>query len=108
MIEVLAVQVSLGKTLNPKLLSVGLAAPCMAAAAQWCISVCVNGCMRGHCKALWGTLMELESYRTVQSIYHFANKRTNHSESSTLQISMIPPFIQWWKKYQPVRTGHLG
>ena len=40
----LHVEVSLGKTLNPNLPPVGLAAPCMvAAAAHWGMNVCVNG-----------------------------------------------------------------
>lgn len=36
------IRVSLGESLNPKLLPVGLAAPCTAAAAHWCMSACVS------------------------------------------------------------------
>ena len=46
------VEVSLSKTLNPKLLLMGRPMPHKAALSP-SVSVCVNGWMRGKCKTLW-------------------------------------------------------
>lgn len=58
-------EASLDRTLNSKLLLMGLAAPCIAAAPHWRTSVRVNGCMTGHCKALCATVKALESVSAV-------------------------------------------
>lgn len=49
-----SVEVYLGKTLNPKLLMMVRAAPCMVAQSHQCASVFVNGWIRGkNCEVFW-------------------------------------------------------
>lgn len=109
MIEVSAVQVSLSKTLNPKLLTVGLAAPCMAAAAQCCITVCV--CEWVNERPLQSPLGHLDGagklpYSTVHLAFcHQAYQPLRELDTADLHG---PPFHTMVVKYQPVRTGHLG
>lgn len=70
-----SVVVSVGKTLNPKLLSIRLAAPCVAAAIYWCMNVCewVNE------TPLWSTLRccncARKNYIQVQPIMHHCQVR---------------------------------
>lgn len=92
-VQIPAPSVHMPKCPRARLLPMGLAAHCMAAVAHWCMSVCMDGWMRG--KLLWGAMTMLESAIYRKSSPFTITPPSNWSFSLARPLPSTRPLTIW-------------